>query len=162
MDKVERINAKKTELMETFRDLSDDQLKVAADLISQAAFMAVTLEDLADSITENGTVEEYTNGANQSGRKISSDAKLYSSLIAKYTQIVSKLLPMVPGRTRSQSTAADEARKRAEHEARKAQAAMEERRERENTFLWAVASGKLKKDDYKAYMNGDIEIEWEG
>lgn len=96
MDTTARVEAKKTELLETFAGLSDKQLKVASDLIAQAAFMAVTLEDLAASISENGTVEEYTNGANQSGRKISSDAKLYASLIAKYTQIVTKLLKIVP------------------------------------------------------------------
>ena len=58
--------------------------------------MAVTLEDLAAKIQAEGVTEEYTNGANQSGRKISSNAKAYTSLIGKYTTITSKLLQLVP------------------------------------------------------------------
>ena len=92
----DRIEAKKLELMEIFSGLPENHLKIAEDLIGQAAFMAVTLEELAAKIEENGTVEEYVNGANQSGRKISSDAKLYSALIAKYTAIVTKLIKLVP------------------------------------------------------------------
>lgn len=96
MCEAERIENKKTELMQIFSELPEKKLKVAADLISQAAFMAVTLEDLAKSISEHGTVEEYTNGANQSGRKVSSEAKYYNSLIAKYTAITTKLLQLIP------------------------------------------------------------------
>ena len=96
MDNNERIKAKRKELLEIFQDLNENELKIAAGLIDQAAFLSVTLEDLAEDISENGTIEEYTNGANQSGRKISSNAKLYSSLIAKYTAITTKLLKIAP------------------------------------------------------------------
>lgn len=96
MTKEQRIENKRAELMEVYAGLSENELKVAAGLIDQAAFLGVTLEDLAESITKNGTIEEYTNGKNQSGRKISSDAKLYNSLIAKYTAITTKLLQIVP------------------------------------------------------------------
>lgn len=96
MTNDERIEAKRAELMETFKYMPPEQLKVAADLIGQAAFLAVSLEDLAEVISEEGMTEEYTNGANQSGRKISSNAKMYSSLIGKYNTIVMKLLKIVP------------------------------------------------------------------
>lgn len=96
MNKQDRITEKRDELLAVFEDLSDNQKKVASDLINQASFLSVTLEDLNDSINENGTVEEYTNGVNQSGRKVSSDAKLYSTLIAKYTAIITKLLKLIP------------------------------------------------------------------
>lgn len=96
MTKDERIELKRAELMQSFETLQPEQLKVAKDLISQAAFMAVELEDLAEIISSEGMTEEYTNGANQSGRKISSNAKMYSALIGKYNAIVSKLLKIVP------------------------------------------------------------------
>ena len=96
MTKEQRIENKRAELMEVYAGLSENELKIAAGLIDQAAFLGVTLEDLAESITKNGTIEEYTNGKNQSGRKISSDAKLYNSLIAKYTAITTKLLQIIP------------------------------------------------------------------
>ena len=96
MDKNKRIELKRVELMESFENLQPEQLKVATDLISQAAFMAVELEDLAELISKEGMTEIYTNGATQSGRKISSNAKMYSALIGKYNSIVTRLLKIVP------------------------------------------------------------------
>lgn len=96
MNEDKRIKAKRDELLQTFAELSDDEMKIASGLIDQAAFLAVTLEDLAAKIQAEGVTEEYTNGANQSGRKISSNAKAYTSLIGKYTTITTKLLQLVP------------------------------------------------------------------
>lgn len=96
MDKNERIELKRTELMESFERLPAEKLKVAEDLIGQAAFMSVELEDLAEVISKEGMVETYTNGANQSGRKVSSNAKMYSTLIGKYNSIVAQLMKHVP------------------------------------------------------------------
>ena len=96
MNKEERKEAKVSELMQIYEELPEEKLKVASDLISQAAFMAIELEDLAEIISKEGMTEEYTNGANQSGRKISSNAKMYSSLIGKYASITTKLLQLVP------------------------------------------------------------------
>ena len=96
MGNDERIEAKRAELMEYFKYLPEEKLHVASDLISQAAFLAVALEDLAEVISEEGMTEEYVNGRDQSGRKISSNAKMYSSLIGKYNTIVTRLLKIVP------------------------------------------------------------------
>lgn len=94
MEKSERIQKKREELESVFAELSDDQKQIANNLITQASFLSVTLEDLNEKINENGTTEQYTNGKNQSGTKISSDAKLYSNLISKYTAIITKLLKL--------------------------------------------------------------------
>lgn len=160
MDTTERVEAKKTELLETFAGLSEKQMKVAADLIGQAAFMAVTLEDLAASISENGTVEEYTNGANQSGRKISSDAKLYASLIAKYTQIVTKLLKIVPKEQKKNplTEARIQEKEAAEKEARRKAEEARQRKVDEEHFFLALQQGLLKQDDYRAFMAGEIDL----
>lgn len=96
MNKDERTKTKVAELMQIYDALPEEKLKVAADLIEQAAFMAITLEDLAEIISKEGVTEQYTNGANQSGRKISSNAKMYSALIGKYASITTKLLQLVP------------------------------------------------------------------
>lgn len=96
MTKDERIELKRAELMESFERLPAEQLKVARDLISQAAFMAVELEDLAEIISREGMTEEYVNGQFQRGRKISSNAKQHSVMVSKYLAITSKLLKLVP------------------------------------------------------------------
>ena len=101
MTEDNRIKEKRDELLKTFAHLSDDEIKIASGLIDQAAFLAVTLEDLAALIQTEGVTEEYTNGANQKGRKISSNAKAYTAMIGKYTTITTKLLQLVPhGTTR--------------------------------------------------------------
>lgn len=134
MDMIDRIDEKYKELREVFETLPSEQLKVADDLIRQAAFLSVTLEDLTESISANGVVETYTNGEHQSGTKISSEAKLYSSLIAKYTAVVGKLFKMIPQGSSSPKTRTVD------------------------SFYKAVAAGILKKTDYSAYMNGQIEL----
>lgn len=103
MDKNERIELKRAELMRSFETLPAEQLKVAEDLIGQAAFMAVELEDLAEIISSEGMTEEYTNGANQSGRKVSSNAKMYSTLIGKYNSIVAQLMKHVPAHVETEA-----------------------------------------------------------
>ena len=96
MTKDERIELKRAELMQSFETLQPEQLKVAKDLISQAAFIAVELEDLAEIISREGMTEEYVNGQFQRGRKISSNAKQHAVLVTKYLAITSKLLKLVP------------------------------------------------------------------
>ena len=152
MTVAERTAEKKAELMQIFKGLSEDQLKIAADLISQAAFMSVTLDDLAEKINENGTTEEYTNGAHQSGRKISSDAKLYSSLIAKYTMIVTKLLKLIPGEKKERA-AKDPlpAKNKYTKPAPTTAEEMAKKAEMDDAFLKAVLSGEVKQIEYREF-----------
>lgn len=97
MEKNERIEQKREELAQLLDGVPEIQKKATADLVDQAAFLAVTLEDLAENINHNGTVETYTNGEHQKGRKMSSDAKSYALFVSRYSNIISKLLKLVPG-----------------------------------------------------------------
>ena len=45
--------------------------------LERAAFLSVTLQRLEVEIIKNGLIESYQNGANQSGRKKSSESGLY-------------------------------------------------------------------------------------
>lgn len=166
MDKNERIVLKRAELMRSFETLQPEQLKVAKDLISQAAFMAVELEDLAEVISSEGMTEEYTNGANQSGRKISSNAKMYGVLIGKYNSIVSKLLGIVPPpepkpkeKTTDEIVAEREAAERRERYERQQQ----RQRAKDEAFDEALRKGEVKhavgsemRDIYRSFCE-----EWE-
>ena len=113
MDKNERIELKRAELMQSFERLPAEKLKVAEDLIGQAAFMAVELEDLAEIISKEGMTEIYTNGANQSGRKVSSNAKMYGVLIGKYNSIVAQLMKHVPPHVETETERLERREKRA-------------------------------------------------
>ena len=149
MSSEERIEVKRAELLNVFKNLPENQLRIASDLIDQAAFMAIMLEDLAVHINENGTVEEYTNGANQSGRKISSDAKLYSSLISKYTVLITKLLQLVPEESKAQPK--DVAINEEDTAVAKANQQREKQREKEAAFFAALKNGEVQQDQYKEF-----------
>ena len=142
----ERIKKKEVELMEIFSDRPDNELKIAADLIRQAAFMAVTLEDLSEKIESNGTSEEYTNGANQSGRKISSDAKLYCSLISKYESITGRLLKMLPSEKSSVVAGNISTIDAPKNDAPKNDAQI-----RDQAFMDALKAGKVKQIEYREF-----------
>lgn len=96
MKKEERIAAERERLNALFADLDANQLQAAAGLISSAAFLAVSLEDLEADINANGYIDSYTNGSNQAGEKISAAVQAYATLNAKYQSTIQKLLKIVP------------------------------------------------------------------
>ena len=96
MSKEERIAAERERLNKLFADLDANQLQAAAGLISSAAFLAVSLEDLEAEINANGYIDSYTNGASQAGEKISAAVQAYTALNAKYQSTIQKLLKIVP------------------------------------------------------------------
>ena len=75
----------------------DAKTKTAvAPLIGNAAFMAVTLQELQEVINEQGVVEKYQNGANQHGMKKSSTVEVYNAMIKNYSGIMKQLTDLLP------------------------------------------------------------------
>lgn len=93
-----RIKTEIKKLKQTFEDLEIDsrKMQVAESLIENAAFMAVTLEDLQAEINENGVVSTYQNGENQWGTKQSPEAQTYISLINRYNSVMKQLIDLLP------------------------------------------------------------------
>ena len=79
-----------------FAALPENELKFCDPLLQNAAFMAVTLQDLQASIIENGTSDVYKNGRNQSGTKASADLQAYNSLAKVYNALMDKLSAKLP------------------------------------------------------------------
>ena len=156
MKEDKRITAKKEELLQLFGSLPDVKLKVAADLINQAAFCAVTLEDLAATIQAEGVTEEYTNGSNQAGRKISSNAKMYTALVGKYTTITTKLLALVPEAEtmREKEREVRELQRHIDKLEKEKQFAKRDHDNKAREYLKYVREGKLDDSDYFSFMNG--------
>ena len=61
----EKIEFQRKKLKRQFSQLDSKTKNIVSPLIDNAAFMTVTLEGLQKSITEEGIVIEYQNGANQ-------------------------------------------------------------------------------------------------
>ena len=89
-----RIKREREKLAEVFAKMDENKRKTAEKLM--AAFMAVTLEDLRDSINENGCVSEYQNGENQFGTKKSPEVEVYNTMIKNYTTVIKTLCDLLP------------------------------------------------------------------
>lgn len=91
-----RINAEKKRLAEIFKDIETSRLKLVENLITEAAFQRITLEETRRLIEIYGVIEEYQNGANQKGVKKSSAVEVYDKLVNTYAKIVKQLCDLVP------------------------------------------------------------------
>lgn len=72
------------------------QAALVAPLLQNAAFMAITLEDLQETINAEGATDEYQNGANQRGMKQSATLQGYNALIKNYTTVIKTLSSVLP------------------------------------------------------------------
>lgn len=79
--KQKMFRAKLMELRNIFSNIDDEnKLKIADDVIVSVARCAVELRNLEEVIKYNGHIEEYRNGAKQSGFKKSAASDAYCSL----------------------------------------------------------------------------------
>ena len=103
MSKDKRISAEIVKLKSIYADLSDNEKDLVDDLIRNAAFMTITLQDLSATINEKGVITEYQNGANQWGTKQSPEVEVYNKLIANYLKIIKQLTDLIPQKQVSES-----------------------------------------------------------
>lgn len=94
--KETKISEEFTRLLEIYKELPENKMKLIRPLIQNAAFMKATLEDLQESINKNGCSEEYKNGENQYGKKAAADLQAYNSLIKNYNSVSDRLEKMLP------------------------------------------------------------------
>lgn len=94
---------KETRIREEFESLKKlcsglppNKLAVALPLVEQAAFMRITLTDLQAEISEVGCVEEYQNGRNQSGFKVTASLQAYNSTVKNYAAVCERLDRILP------------------------------------------------------------------
>ena len=96
MSKEERIKAEKIRLAALFWNLPREKFYTLLGLIDQAAFLRVTLDDMQQAINADGVTDEYKNGENQTGVKISAELQAYNKTAALYEKITRRLMEHVP------------------------------------------------------------------
>ena len=94
--KETRISEVQRKLEKLCEGLSEKKKAIALPLISQAAFMQVTLDDLQKEINEAGCVEGYQNGENQSGNKATAALQAYNSMVKNYAGVCERLDRILP------------------------------------------------------------------
>ena len=92
----ERIEEEKKKLNRQFTQLDNKTKKVVSSLIENAAFMTITLQDLQETMREDGVTCEYQNGANQWGTKKSPEVEVYNSMIKNHVTIMKQLADLLP------------------------------------------------------------------
>lgn len=96
MDKNERIRAEIKRLEGTLTKLDPKSKKIARSIIENAAFMAITLEDLQATMNEKGVISEYQNGENQWGTKKSPEVEIYNTMVKNQSSLIKQLTDLLP------------------------------------------------------------------
>lgn len=86
----------KKKLEKIIKGIPEDKKELVEGLIADASFLAEQLDKLRVHITKNGWSEEYQNGANQSGRKVSVEADMYVKLQKAYQSVIKQLSDFLP------------------------------------------------------------------
>lgn len=95
-DRNKLIKKELARLRKIFANLPENEQKFIEPMLQNAAFMRVVLEELQDQVAEYGCTEEYTNGENQGGRKISAELSAYNTTIKNYNAVMVKLIERLP------------------------------------------------------------------
>ena len=98
MDKKQKdklIKQEQKKLTLTFSDLDKDKKIFADRLINQASFMFATLQELQETINDEGAVELFVNGRQEMLREHPA-TKIYNSMIKHYMSIVKQLIDLTP------------------------------------------------------------------
>lgn len=84
------------ELKQLYSNLTPEKKIICYSMLEEAAFLKNTLEGLRKEIKENGTTDEYKNGANQYGKKISASLQSYNNTLKNYYALIEKIVKMFP------------------------------------------------------------------
>lgn len=84
------------EMKRIYGDLPPEKRLICFSMLEEAAFLKATLENLRYDIAENGTTDEYKNGENQYGKKVSASLQSYNQTLKNYYVLMEKLMKMFP------------------------------------------------------------------
>ncbi len=101
--KEQRIKDEKKKLKGIFEELEENKRNLVTPLIEKAAFMSIELDDLQETIEQEGWTSEYKNGENQYGTKKSPEAETYIALSKNYAAVIKQLTELVPAAKRKAS-----------------------------------------------------------
>jgi len=103
LTKEAKIKREYNRLQKIFSGLDKNMQTTVDSLLRNAAFMAVSLEELQDEINREGYVVEYQNGANQSGTKQSDAVKTHIAMTKNHAGIIKQLCDLVPPEQKKES-----------------------------------------------------------
>ena len=109
LSKDDKIKKEIKKLKTIFKDISKDRKNLCENLIQNAAFISVTLEELQEDIKCRGPIVTAING---NGFTVSSEnpsQKSYNVMISRYATIIKQLEEMLPDQKTENTNKAGEA-----------------------------------------------------
>ena len=101
LSKEQRIKREANKLKKIFAELPKNRYAITLPLIEEAAFLKITLAETRARLLEDGTTDDYQNGANQHGTKVAAELQAYNALTKSYCMIFDRLEKIAPpGETR--------------------------------------------------------------
>lgn len=103
--KAEFTRTKRTKLFNEERDrlskiegyfTAEHDLIIVRRLLDDLAFLYLQMEEAKETILQDGIVETYQNGANQSGKKKSSAVDTYDKAVNNRLKIIRQLVDLLP------------------------------------------------------------------
>lgn len=95
-ERIALINKEIRRLGKSKKDLDESRKVTLDNLFSEAAFMVVALSEVRQIMQRDGTIEEYQNGANQSGIKKSAAFEVYDKMLNTYMKVVDQINKALP------------------------------------------------------------------
>lgn len=96
IDKDRQIKKEISKLKRIFKDIAPNKKTLCEKLIQNAAFMAVTLEELQEQINEEGSVIKSINGNGFETVQEAPASKAYNTMINRYTSVIKQLQDLLP------------------------------------------------------------------
>ena len=94
-EKTKRVKRELSRLRRLFKELPKDKKQAAEGLMTEAAFMRVTLEETRAIIDREGVIELFVQGA-QSLLREHPATKVYASMVNRYVAVYKQLLSFLP------------------------------------------------------------------
>lgn len=95
LEKEKKIKQEINRIKKLYKDLSKDKAKVLEGLMSEAAFMKISLEELRSDLLKNGMTELFVQGEQEFMRE-RPEVKVYTNFIQKYSVVMKQLIDILP------------------------------------------------------------------
>ena len=95
IDKDKELLKIKRQFNKILKQVPEDKKPIAASLIKELTFMAITLDELKEKIKETGTVELFKQGKQEFLRE-SPALKAYNTTVQRYSLLYKQLTDLLP------------------------------------------------------------------
>ncbi len=104
--RAQKVASEYRRISKALESIPEDKRNVAKKLMEEAAYLTQIIADSRAEIDNNGIIEIYQNGENQSGRKKNPAVEIYDRAVNSYSKIIKQLTDLLPDTVAAQSVGA--------------------------------------------------------